>query len=345
MKHSNIIAIDLAKYVFQVCKTDAYGNVIYNKVCSRAKLKELLVKEKEALVAMESCGGTHYWARFARQQGHEVKAIAARHVKPFRQGQKTDANDALAIAVAARQPHIHASRLLSVEEQCQQSIVRARDLLINQKVKTSNQIRALMLELGVAIPKGDKALRKAIPEILEDAENELTISFRMTLDIMYQHFQILLERIETVSKQLDREVAQDELCQRLQCLEGVGPICAVQLKIALNQTGHYDKGRQAAACIGVTPVQHSSGGKERLGSISKKSAHNTLRSALFQGALAVVVNIEKKEARTHKDIWLKALVARRGKKVAAIALANKTVRTAFAMIKHNQDYKPQLLAA
>jgi len=119
MIYSNVIAIDLAKHVFQVCKASQDGTVIYNRTYSRQKLKELLVKEKTALIAMESCGGTHYWARFAREQGHEVKAIAARSVKPFRQGQKTDANDAIAISVAARQPHIHSSRLLSVAEQCQ----------------------------------------------------------------------------------------------------------------------------------------------------------------------------------------------------------------------------------
>jgi len=345
MKYSNIIAIDLAKNVFQVCKINHDNHVIYNRACSRAKLKEILVKEKEALVAMESCGGTHYWARFSKQQGHDVKAIAARNVKPFRQGQKTDANDALAIAIAARQPHINSSRLLSVEDQCQQSIVRVRELLINQKVKTSNQIRALLLEFGVPIAKGDKALRKAIPEVLEDAENSLTVGFRIVLDVMYQNFQALLEKIELVSKQLGQEVKKDKLCRRLQSLEGVGPICAIQLKIALSQTGHYAKGREASACIGLTPVQHSSGGKQKLGSISKKSNHNTLRSSLYQGALAVVVNVDKREARTHKDIWLKALIARRGKKVASIALANKTVRTAFAMIKNNQEYKPQLLAA
>jgi transposase len=112
MIYSSVIAIDLAKHVFQVCKASHDGALIYNRTCSRKKLKELLVKEKPALVAMESCGGTHYWARFARDQGHNVKAIAARTVKPFRQGQKTDANDAIAISVAARQPHINSSRLL-----------------------------------------------------------------------------------------------------------------------------------------------------------------------------------------------------------------------------------------
>ena len=345
MINSSVIAIDLAKHVFQVCKTSHNGTVIYNRAHSRQKLKELLVKEKKALVAMESCGGTHYWARFARDQGHDVKAIAARHVKPFRQGQKTDANDALAISVAARQPHINPSRLLSLEEQCQQAIVRARDLLIQQKIQSGNQIKALMLELGIAITKGDKALKQAIPEVLEDAENGLSFNFRNTLNTLYQHFLNLLDEIESVSQQLNKEVKQDELCQRLPSLEGVGPICAIQLKIALNQVGHFYKGREASACIGLTPVQHSSGGKQNLGSISKRSAHNTLRSALFQGALAVVVNIDKRESRTHKDEWLKSLIARRGKKVAAIALANKTVRTAFAMIKNNQEYQPQLLAA
>ncbi len=126
MIYSNVIAIDLAKNVFQVCKTDHLGKIIFNREYSRQKLKELLIREKAALVSMESCDGTHYWVRFTKAQGHEVKAIAARHIKPFRQGQKTDANDAVAISVAARQPHINASRLLSTEEQCQLSIVRAR---------------------------------------------------------------------------------------------------------------------------------------------------------------------------------------------------------------------------
>ena len=212
MSNCNILAIDLAKNLFQVCKTDKHGNVIFNKIFTRKKLKELLIREKQSLVAMESCSGTHHWARYAKQAGHHVKAINARKVKAFLQGQKTDANDALAISVAARQPHIKASRLISAEEQCLQGIECIRDLLVKQRISLSNQIRALLLELGHSIAQTDAQLMKNIPDIFEDANNDLTPAFR------------------------------------------------------------------------------SSGGKEKIGSISKMTGNKKLRSALYKGALAVSLN-------------------------------------------------------
>lgn len=345
MFHCNVIAIDLAKNLFQVCKTDKNGTVIYNKAVTRAKLKALLIKEQKALVAMESCAGTHYWARFARQAGHDVKAINARRVKPFRQGQKTDANDALAISVAARQPHIKESRTLSAQEQCLQGVECMRDLLVKQKVSLGNQLRALLLELGHVIAQGDTRLRQAIPEILEDADNDLTHSFRVSINLLFQRFVETIEETKLIEKELHQVAKQDQICKRLQALEGVGPVCAVLIKIALGNTTHFNNGREAAACFGLTPVQHSSGGKEKIGSISKLTGNKKLRSALYKGALAVVCHLENRESRTQKDIWVKELTARRGKKVAAIALANKTIRTAFALLKNNKEYQPQLLVA
>lgn len=345
MFNCNVIAIDLAKNLFQVCKTDKNGKVIYNKIFTRAKLKELLIKEKQSLVAMESCGGTHYWARFAKQADHHVKAINARQVKAFRQGQKTDANDALAISVAARQPHIKESRLLSTQEQCLQGMECIRDLLVKQKVSLSNQLRALLLELGHAIAQGDAKLIQAIPEILEDAENELTYTFRFSIQVIFRRFIDTIEEVKLIEEKLREIIKQDQTCIRLQALEGVGPVCAILIKIALGNATHFKNGREAAACFGLTPVQHSSGGKEKIGSISKVIGNKKLRSALYKGALAVVCQLEKRESRSQKEIWLKELTARRGKKIAAIALANKTVRTAFALLKHNKEYQPQLLVA
>lgn len=341
----NVIAIDLAKNLFQVCKTDFNGKVIYNKAVTRKKLKELLITEKRSLVAMESCAGTHYWARYAKQSGHQVKAISARRVKAFRQGQKTDANDALAISVAARQPHIKESRLLSAQEQCLQGIERMRDLLNKQKVSLSNQIRGVLFELGHPIAQGDAALKEAIGDILEDGENDLTMPFRYTLNLLHQRFLDTIEQISLIETQLNELIKQDKTCKRLQALEGVGPVCAMAIKVALSDPGHFKNGREAAACIGLTPVQHSSGGKEKIGSISKMTGNNKLRSVLFQGALAVVSQLEKRTCRTHKEVWLKNLTARRGKKIAAIALSNKTIRTAYALLKNDLDYKPQIIAA
>ena len=345
MINCNVLAIDLAKNLFQVCKTDKHGKVIYNKMFTRKKLKELLVKETRSLVAMESCGGTHYWARYATQAGHHVKAINALQVKAFRQGQKTDANDALAISVAARQPHIKDSRLLSVQEQCMQGIECMRDLLVKQKISLSNQLRALLLELGYSIAQSDAQLIQAAPEILEDGDNDITPSFRFSLNIIWCRFLDTIEQIKLIEKELKTIIKQDRTCKRLQALEGVGPVCAILIKIALGNVNHFKSGREASACFGLTPVQHSSGGKEKIGSISRMTGNKKLRSALYKGALAVVSKLEKRESRTQKDIWLKGLIARRGKKIAAIALANKTIRTAFALLKHDQDYKPQLLVA
>lgn len=346
MKHfTTIIAIDLAKSVFQVCKMSCDGKVVFNKEMTRKKLLELLAKEKATLVAMESCSTTNYWARYAKAQGHEVKAIAPRRAAAFRQGQKTDANDAIAIAIAAAQPQIKSCRISTVEEQCQQSIVHMRDLLVRQKVSMSNQLRSFLLEFGIPLTKGDAALREAIPYVLEDADNGLTAQFRTCLKVMYEQFTNLIDQIVTMTQNLEQAISQDKICKRLQSLEGVGPICSILLKVALGQTEHFRKGREASACFGLTPVQHSSGGKQKIGSISKKCGHNMLRSALYRGALTVVCKLEKRESRTEKERWLKALTTRRGKKVAAISLANKTVRTAFAMLKNDEEYKPQLLTA
>lgn len=345
MNKLNVIAVDLAKNVFQVCKTDCFGKVIFNKAMSRKALKALLVKEKVSVVAMESCSGTHYWARYAREHGHTVKSISPRRVKAFLQGQKTDANDALAIAVAARQPHIKLSRIITLEEQCLQSIECMRDLLVKQKVSLGNQIRSLLLDLGFSIPKGDCQLERTVPYILEDAENDLSMPFRSTLSCLWLRFLRTIEEIAEVEKTQLSEVKKDKTCKRLQALEGVGPVGAIQLGIVLSNPEHFKNGREASACIGVTPVQHSSGGKENIGAISKLSGHKKLRSDLFKGAMAVVRTLEKRPCRTQKDVWLKNLIARRGKKVAAIALANKNVRTAYALIKHNKEYQPQLLVA
>lgn len=271
--------------------------------------------------------------------------MSARRVKAFRQGQKTDANDAAAIAIAALQPQVKSTRLLSIENQCQQGLVRIRELLVTQKVATAKQIRDLLLDFGFPIPKGDSALFGALAEILEDAENSLGMDFRMAIESQRKHLNQLLARLTDIDTRLATQIKVDETCQRLQKLEGIGPVNAIALKLTLNTVEHFRNGREAAACVGVTPIQHSSGGKDKIGSITKSSGCKGLRSTLFEGALAVIRLLDKREARTTKELWVKAIVSRRGKKVAAIALANKTVRTAYAMLKHGTDYQPIMLAA
>ena len=345
MINTNVLAIDLAKNSFQVCKTDKFGRVIFNKALSRKQLLILLANEKQSFVAMESCGGTHYWCRKAKGFGHKVIAISARRVKAFRQGQKTDASDALAISQAALQPNTKPSRLLSEYEQCLQGCERIREALVDDKVALTNQVRGLLMELGIVINKGDSHLLKRLPEILEDGENGMSFQFRACLKIQYERLKQLLIDIKLVEKQINIAIQDDVDCQRLQKLEGIGTVNFLSLKIALGNPEHFKNGREAAACFGATPVQHSTGGKERIGSISKYTANKRLRSKLYLGAMAVINQLDKREIKTEKERWLKSLLARRGKKVAAIALVNKTIRTAYALLKNNQDYKPQILAA
>ena len=182
-------------------------------------------------------------------------------------------------------------------------------------------------------------------EILEDAENSLGMDFRMAIESQRKHLNQLLARLTDIDTRLATQIKADETCQRLQKLEGIGPVNAIALKLTLNTVEHFRNGREAAACVGVTPIQHSSGGKDKIGSITKSSGCKGLRSTLFERALAVIRQLDKREARTTKELWVKAIVSRRGKKVAAIALANKTVRTAYAMLKHGTDYQPIMLAA
>lgn len=345
MVNLNVIAIDLAKNNYQVCKIGKERQVIYNKEVSRQKLLQLLVSEKQSLVAMESCGGTHYWARKAKEAGHIVKPMSARVVKAFRQGQKTDANDALAIGIAAQQPTVKPSRLLSVNEQCLQSISAMREHFVKQKVALGNLQRGCLLELGIPIAKSDSKLIDAVESLLEDTSFNVPMAFRASLKIVNEQFKRVVKEIIALEKLIEEEIKNDEVCERLSKLEGVVPVGSMMLKVYFSCIEHFKNGREASACAGLTPVQHSSGGKEKIGSISKKSANKKLRSTLYQGALAVVSNVIKRASRTEKDEWLKKLIARRGKKVAAIALANKTIRTAFAMLKKNECYQPKLLTA
>ena len=341
---NTILAIDLAKNVFQVCKLSRKTNkVIFNKELSCNKLKELLVKEQTSLVAMEACSPGHYCARYAKSFVHSVKVINAGTVKGFLVKQKTDKNDALAIATAASMEHIKGVHILEPEEQGLQSLVRVRDLVKAHRVALSNQIRGLLSKFGITFPRGFAALRKHTPLILEDAENELPFNFRHTLLHSSKMFDDCDNQLSEIEASTVQAAKLHPTCKTLMNLEGVGPIAALGLSIRLGKGDNYYNGKEAAANIGLTPKQHSSGGKESICHISKYSVGKRLRSILFQGAFSVISKVENRPARTAKENWLKALVLRRGKRIAAIALANKTVRTAFALIKNRTEYNPLVL--
>ena len=339
MNKLNVIAVDLAKTIFQVCVLNKGNKVISNRAIAAKRFGAYLGKQPRSLVAFEACGRAQHWARKAQGYGHEVIILPAKLVAAFRQGQKTDDNDAIAIGLAAQQPSIKPSGIKTIEQQSIQSDLRIHKHISDQLTATGNMLRGLLAEFGLEIPKGVGHLKKCLPLILEDAENGLPFDVRDSLFQGWLLWQAHEERLLELEKILNRRGQEHEACQRLSKLEGVGIKNALGLYAELGNGQHYNNGRNASACIGMTPKQHSSGGKVKVGSIGKHSGNQRLRSSLILGAHSVVNQLDRREAKTNKERWLKALIERRGKGRAAVALANKTVRTAWSMLYHNEPYR------
>ncbi len=342
MTHSTTVGVDLAKNVIQVSVVSARGKQLLNRSFSRRKFAEFLGKQKLALVAFEACGTSHYWARTAQRHGHEVRIIPAKFVAPFRQGHKTDSNDALAVAEAARRPSIKEAPMKTVEQQGLQAIHRSRQLLVQESTALSNHLRGLLMEFGVVIPQGFSSLLRAVPEILEDGENELPDLYRPTLHRMYSRLLELREDIQVMTKEVDHLAKNHPVCKKLMALEGVGPIGALLLYATMGSGTAFSGSREFAAYLGLAPRQYSSGGKTSIVGLSKKIGNSRLRSVLILGARSYVYKL--KEPKSSKDKWLKANIERNGESRAAVALANKNVRTAWAMVTQGTEYqrRPQL---
>ena len=312
--------------------------LLSNKSMRPGRFSEYLAKQPRSLVAFEACGRAHHWARMAKSLGHEAVILPTKRVASFRQGHKTDGKDALAIGMAARQPQIRAVAPMTLDQQALQSDQRVAQHVSDEKTATGNMLRGLLAEFGLEIPRGDKALKREIPLILEDAENGLPLGVRESLDIAWQLWRQLDVQVKQLDKLLAQRAAAHEPCQRLMALAGVGPKNALGLYVTLGNGRHFKNGRNASACIGATPQQHSSGGRVRIGHISRQCGNKRLRANLITGAHAVIQVLEKRGPRTEKERWLAALIERRGKGRAAVALVNKTIRTAWAMLAHQEAY-------
>jgi len=335
MNKHNVISIDLAKNIFEVCVISPTGKLLSRHTLKRNKLASFMVKQAVAVVAMEACGGAHHWARMFSKMGHQVVMLAPKVVTPFRQGQKTDANDALAIGEAAVRPALKRVAVKSLDQQSLQSMLRMREHLSHNLTASSNMIRGLLLEYGEVFRKGFAALKQHLPLILEDAENELPMAFRQALACMWQHWLIQEQTLKDFEKPLHMEINSILACRRLQQLEGVGPINAAGLYIVLGDGKSFSNGREASAYIGLTPKQHSSGGKVSMMGIGKTTGHKQLRSTLIQGARSIV---HKKCPANAKGEWLHRLILRAGHGKASVALANRTVRQAWAMLNYGEEY-------
>lgn len=339
MKNYNTIGVDLAKNVIQVSVVSPSNKQLKNKALTRKKFAEFLAKQNASLVAFEACATAHYWARVAKRHGHEIKIIPAKAITAFRQGHKTDENDALAVAEAAKRPNIKIAPYKEIAQQSMQAIQRSREHLVHERTALSNHMRGLLMEFGVFIPQGFSSLTKAIPEILEDGDNELADNYRPTLHRLYQRFLQLQDDIRFMDSEIKELIKHHDGCKRLTEMEGVGPISAVLLYASLGTGEAFKNGREFSAYIGLTPKQFSSGGKTNIIGISKYVANRRLRAVLITGARAYVHKM--KEPKTAKDKWLWALIQRAGYGRAAVALANKNVRTAWALLTQGTEYNKQ----
>jgi transposase len=338
------IGVDLAKNVFQVHGVDRSEKPVWRKKLNRNEWLQAVLEriEPSCEIGMEACSGAHHWARQLQKRGYTVKLIAPQFVKPYVKSDKNDANDAEAICEAMSRPTMRFVAVKTVEQQDIQAVHRIRSELSSQRTAKANQIRGLCAEYGLVAPKELLQLRAAIPCWLEDQDNGLTERFRRLLTGLWHDLLGLDERI----KELDREITliaqTDPVAKRLQQLRGVGPIIATAIVANVGDAKQFANGRQMAASIGLTPRQNSSGGKERLLGISKRG-DAYLRTLLIHGARSMIRTAKAKE--DHLSQWVMKIAATRHPNIAAVALANKTARIAWAMMTKETDYRPELVAA
>lgn len=336
------IGLDLAKAVFQVHGVDAHEKAVLRRQLRRHQMHDFFRNLAPCLIGMEACASSHYWARTLMGMGHTVRLIAPQFVKPYVKGNKNDANDAEGICEAVGRPNMRFVPVKTIEQQDIQALHRIRSELVHQRTAKVNQIRGLLGEYGIIVAQRITSLRRALPEILEDGDNGLTGSFRTLLHGLREDLVNLDARITSQDQAIQKLANEHSDARRLLRLRGVGPITATALVASLGDGRMFQRGREASAWVGVVPGQHSSGGKDNLLGISKRG-DAYLRTLLIHGARAVVKTAKDKDDRL--SCWIQGLCSRRNKNIAAVALANKTLRMAWAILTSGEDYRsPEDLA-
>jgi len=334
--HLAVLGIDLAKQSFQLHGADSKGNVVLKKKLSRNSLCEFVARLPVCIIGLEACGGAHYWTRVFERFGHTVRMIAPQFVKPFVKSNKNDSVYAEAICEAVQRPSMRFVPAKSVEQQDIQSLHRIRSQIVARRTAQANQIRGLLMEYGVVIPKGISYIRKEIPLILEDAENELTPLFRHLLNELYDEMVHMDSRVKSIETKLETICTQSEDCQRLLSIPGIGLLSATAMIAAIGDINVFKNGRELAAWLGLVPRQHSTGGKPTLLGISKRG-DTYLRTLLIHGGRTVVRVAEKHQDRRNK--WISDLDKRRGKNISAVAVANKNARVAWSLLSNKTTYQ------
>lgn len=337
VKQNTVIGLDLAKDSFAVVELGPGGQETFKKTFRRGGLKQFLLRRQPATVALEACGSAHYWGRWLKRQGHTPVLLPPQHVKGYLRGQKNDYNDARAIAEACRHGAIRPVPVKTVAQQDEQAFHALRRGLKAESTRLINQMRGLLSEYGLTIPKSVGGFCKRVPELLEDAENGLSDQFRLLLGRQWERLKALREEQAWYDERLQRQAKEDDTCRRLTAVPGIGPVVASALKNWLGDGSQFQRGREASAALGLVPKQYSTGGKSSLYGITKRG-DAYLRSLVVHGARAVVRTAPKKQEALSQ--WALALQARRGHNRAVIAVANKLIRMAWVIVARQEHYRP-----
>lgn len=335
-----MIGVDLAKNVFQVHGAIRTGEVQFRKKLTRKQFSEFMARQPSSMVIFEACGGAHYWARVMEEFGHEVKLIAPQYVRPFVKRQKNDAADAEAIVIAARQPEMRFVDPKTVEQQSHAAVFRARERLVHQRTADTNALRALLYEHGHVFPIGMRHLSRMTALVKDETVDLHALIREECLDLLAQIAEKTARITERAAK-LKTLAAESDRARRLQTMPGVGPLTAVAVEAFGPDMAQFKTGRDFAAWLGLVPRQHSSGGKERLGRMTK-AGQADIRRLLIIGAMSRLNWLGQRAIA--EGNWLSRMLMRKPKMLVAVALANKMARQIWAMLTKSEDYRDPALA-
>lgn len=329
------IGLDVAKDVLQIHGVDERGKVVVSKQIKRGKVLEYFANLEPCLIGMEACGGAHDWARRLTGYGHQVKLMAPQFVKAYVKSNKNDMRDAEAICEAVTRPSMRFVPVKTAEQQALLALHRARQGYVKTRTAFANQMRGLLAEYGIVIKQGITHLYTRIPEVLEDGENELPGMFRHLLARLLASLKETDKQIKEMEAEIKTWHQENAASIRLATIPGIGPLTASALTATVGNATDFKSGRQLAAWLGLVPRQHSTGGKTNLLGISKRG-DTYLRTLLIHGARAV---IRVAPAKRKPDDWINRLIGRRNKNIAAVAVANRNARIAWALLTRQEDYK------
>ena len=342
MNEVSTIGLDIAKHVFHAHGADAGGRMVFSQKIRRAKLLEFFAKQPPCMVALEACGGAHYWARQLMQQGHDVRLIPPAYVKPFVKRQKNDAADAEAICEAVQRPNMRFVAAKTEQQQASAMVFRTRDLLVRQRTQLVNALRGHLTEYGWVAPQG-RGHVAMLGDVLEgEMGQSLPEPALAMFRVMLATLDHLDQQIEALDQEIKKRAREDEVARRLMTIPGIGPIAATAIAALAPPPEHFKRARDFAAWLGLTPRQMSTGGKQKLGSISKMG-ERTLRRLLIIGSSSVVLQASRRGAVPGS--WPARMLACKPRMLVTVAQANKTARIVWAVLMKKEDYRAPVAAA